>query len=161
MWYVFGDAVIDRILGTSRAAEISVYSDVLPLSPGEVRRALGIPLTPPVFITNDPPVPVTNLDCYVLYPNGDIREPGSDTIEPPQLPLRLRIQSSQLAPSDVMRLDRVIRSYPEVMVDESEVKKVRERMEDLMSRLHESPEFAACLYHDDLENKWEGRVHGD
>src|SRR6185437_15352001 len=116
--YVYGEAVIDHLLQTSRANEIDVYSDSLGLSTSEVRRELSLGPTPPIFITNEPPPSAINLDGYVLLPDGRVRDLPSG-VSPAQ-PLRLLITSSYLSPRDADRIERILQVYPEIQVDNLE-----------------------------------------
>ncbi len=122
MWYIYGEAVIDHLLQTARANEIDVYSDSLGLSPSEVRRELSLGPTPPIFITNEPPLKVINLDDYVLLPDGRVRDLPSGTSPVP--PLRLLITSSDLSPGDADRIERLLQVYPEIQVDSLEATKM-------------------------------------
>ena len=122
MWYVYGEAVIDRLLQTARANEIEVYSDSLGLSPSEVREELSLGLTPPIFITNEPPPKVINLDDYILLPDGRVRDISSGTSPVP--PLRLLVTSSYLSLGDADRIERLLKVYPEIKVDNLEATKM-------------------------------------
>lgn len=115
MWYVYGETAIDCILHTKRADEVAVYSDSLGLSPSDVRTKLGLEGLPQVVISNEAPRRVINLDSYVLLPDGEVRDIDSGV--PPILPLRLLITSSDLRTSDIERIERITKTYPEILTD--------------------------------------------
>lgn len=160
MWYVYGDAVLDRLLGTNRAREISVYSDTLMLSPSEVRTVLGVGPKPPVYITNDPPTPITNLDRYALLPTGEITELGSETQGPPPLPLRLYIQLSDWRRNDVVRLTQLMRDYPEILVGEADAEQLAQHIAELRSRRQAADEIDLPSNCENFDREWNGPVYG-
>ena len=138
--YGYGEFVIDRLIGVVRCevASIAWTSGVAP-PPSLVRSRFGIAPHLSVEITNKPPRRVCTLDDVVWLDNGELYDIGrSDVYEPQDLALKLT--TYELTAEEILRLNRLIKGYPEITAPTSLVEFLAagvEHLESLRSRFPE------------------------
>lgn len=119
-WYVYGEFVLDKMLNVARCEDVDVYwSGSTPPSSDEVRQKLSVPHAMGFNATNEPPARTTNLDNLVLVPSGELFDlVTEDTASPLAPPMPIELLTFELTARDTLRINRIIKSYPEVEVDE-------------------------------------------
>jgi hypothetical protein len=134
-WYIYGEYVIDKILGTARSEVVNVYSPLPPLSPEIVRRSLHVPRTLTIEITTTEPRSICTLDEIVLLPGGELYERGTNSTYTGDN-LILELVGYDLTADDILRLYRLYLDFPEIEFEPA-----------LTAYLHASFTFLQSLRH--------------
>lgn len=143
--YGYGEFALDRLIGVARCevATIAWITDSIP-APAIIRQIFDVTPHLSIEITNKPPRRVCTLDDVVLLENGELYDLGrSDAYEPQRLALRLT--SYELTAEDILRLNRLIRGYPEILVSDVFAKFLRAGVDHLDSLRSQFPEVGSLF----------------
>ena len=116
MWYIYGDAVLDRILDVRVAERLSVFLPNLSRpEAGEVHAAAGIADRLPIDFVFLAPVLAFHLDRAVIQPDGRLTDvvTGGD----PDCCESVSILKPNLADQELLRLNSWLNRYPMLKVD--------------------------------------------
>jgi hypothetical protein len=153
MWFVYGDYVLDRILGLDRAQRIAIFFTESEIQPQQNAVALSLDLRHrlPLDYTNMAPRVVSTFQRYGISETGmyyDILE--SSQIPDVPLPLRMELLTSELTVSDISNLWITQIKYPEIKVHPKLMARLAADIDYLEFISEEFPEVAHILYLDRL-----------
>src|SRR5215212_5276459 len=144
-WYVYGDYVLDAVAGIRRAEQIAVAWNGPIVQPKEVRRRLGGQRILPIIAQPAPHRIAYSIDAIVILPDGTIYDLRLDRPVQPAWPLSIDVLTPELTMHDLLRLDYVLKGYPELKVDVTLKLKLNADIPFLKSQGPAHPEVAIAL----------------
>ena len=153
-WYAYGELVLDRLLGVARSEVASISSGSYPIpTPSLVRAKLGIAPHLSIEITNLPPRRVCTLDEIVWLESGELYDMGIfDVYETRDLILELT--TYEVCAEDILRLDRLLKGYPEIIAPAPIVEFLESGVRHLESLRSLSPELASLFVRHETITRW-------
>lgn len=147
-WYVYGDLVVDRLLGVQRATKVEFCYRKLPFPPDLVKM-LNTLKKVDHSLTDQPHRVITSLDAIVLTRDGDLRnlQGGSAT-----LPRRVDAFEYDLRVRDVVRLWHVHKGYPEIRWEPKLLHRLRATVDHLLTLAPANPDVDLLLMEYSLKN---------
>ena len=149
-WLAFGDFVIDRLLGCSRADRLSIHFDREKPSRNLVYESLGLEKPLPIDYTIELPRVLYDLDRLAIDASRQITDILTGAVVPPGLPLRARLSTFDLSAEDILRLWRVRSTYPEILFDSLLVDRLEADMAHLRSLRDQFCELALTFMRYDV-----------
>jgi hypothetical protein len=153
-WYAFGEVVLDRILGLSRAEAASIYFRTRPPLVKEVRRQLGLPPYLTIEMTNDTPRMVATIDQYVILKTNRLYNITSATYDVPESCNQLVLTTYDLSVQDILRLHRLIRGYPELASEPKLVERLEADLAHLTILRQRFPELDLLFIQYETLSRW-------
>jgi len=156
-WYGYGELVIDQLMGVARCevATIAWTSGPSP-APSLVRSKLDIAPHLSVEITNAPPRRVCTLDDVVWTDNGELYDIGRSCAYEPR-DLELKLTTYELTAEDILRLNRLVKGYPEIVAPAPLAEFLAAGVTHLKSLRMRFPEVESLLAQYVTISRW--RVH--
>jgi hypothetical protein len=145
-WYAFGDIVVDRIIGTHRASYVNVFFRGLPPDRERVIDVLGIEAVP-LRLTDQPPTAITNLDRFIINPEGTLQDLYGERIS---IPSEVHAMEFEIGARDLIRLWHLHLQYPELSWEERLWTRIKSDFDHLQLFADRSPELKLMLTDFDL-----------
>jgi hypothetical protein len=153
-WYVYGELVIDHLLGVARSEVASVAFTSQPIpTPSVVRSRLGLAPYLSVEITNKPPRAICTLDEIVLLESGELYDVGRCDAYVVRH-LELKLTTYEVGAEDILRLNRLLKGYPEIAVPTELVNFVTAGVGHLESLRSRFPEVGSLFARHATTTRW-------
>lgn len=149
-WFVYGDAVLDRLLGCHRSKRLHVwFRDIVPTR-ADVEKALAI-IGLPIDFCQEVPPSICEFDHWVIDAQGKLRSRDASSTNAPILPIEMVPRHFDIPPVHVIRLNRIHHRYPEVFVDPVLLARIESTVEHLQAIRTSYPALELLFAASDLD----------
>ena len=153
-WYAHGELVLDRLLGVARSEVASITSTSYPIpTPSLVRSKLCLAPHLSIEITNRPSRCVCTLDEIVWLESGELYDMGKCDVYRAR-DLTLELTTYEVGAEDILRLDRLLRGYPEIITPAQLVEFLASGVRHLESLRKRFPELESLFVRYETITRW-------